>query len=62
MNKSVDELAVELTIALLKHNSSITNLQGASVTKLLNATETAKYLVVFKEVLEGNRNPFETKK
>lgn len=62
MNKTIDELAVELTIELLRYNSSIKNNAGGNNASLRNARDTAKQFVIFKDVLSGNLDPFQEQK
>ncbi|MEF3330610.1 MULTISPECIES: hypothetical protein [Oceanobacillus] len=60
--KSADEIAAELTIALLEHNSKLVRANGQSTNGLDNATGVAKDFYFLREVVRGNVNPYQEKK
>ncbi len=60
--KSADEIAAELTIALMEYNSKVVRANGQSVNGTDTATGVAKDFYYLREVVRGNQNPFQEKK
>ena len=60
-NKSIDEIASEMTIAILEHNSKLQRHNGESKSNYESATNVAKDFYVLREVVSGRFNPFREK-
>lgn len=61
-NKSIDEIAAELTIAMMEHNAKLQHANGTSYSKLINATHISMDFQYFREVIAGNINPLKKNK
>lgn len=55
--KSIDEIAANLTIATLEHNSKLQRGTGSSVSVPENAESVGKMFFKFKQILLGEINP-----
>ncbi|WP_251546861.1 hypothetical protein [Limosilactobacillus caecicola] len=63
MSKSNQELAVELTIAMLEHNASVKNhSEDPTVKKLTSAVAVGQNYKYILGVLDNEIDPFQTKK
>lgn len=60
-NKTIDEIAADLTIAMLEHNSKLKHSNGGSSVNAVNANVISQNFQYFKEVILGNIDPLKKK-